>query len=59
MEGEVLSSQPPQSPAGKGAAAPSGLSDHLQPQLSQRLTIGLQLAALQQLLLSQQPRSSS
>jgi hypothetical protein len=30
-------------------------SGHLQPQLTQRLTISLQLAALQQLLLGQQP----
>jgi hypothetical protein len=31
------------------------LSGHLQPQLSQRLALGLQLAAVQQLLLGQQP----
>jgi hypothetical protein len=40
----------------EGAAAPRRWpSRHLQPQLSQRLTISLQPAALQQLLLGQQP----
>jgi hypothetical protein len=40
-----------------GIRAPSGpwASGHLQPQLTQRLTMSLQLAALQQLLLGQQP----
>jgi hypothetical protein len=40
-----------------GIKAPGGpwASGHLQPQLSERLTISLQLAALHQLLLGQQP----
>jgi hypothetical protein len=40
----------------KGAAAPRRWpSGHLQPQCTQRLALSLQLAAVQQLLLGQQP----